>query len=45
VKVALARINFEKREKNFEKARELYFSAYTTALKKNDSMSVTVIAI
>lgn len=45
VKVALARINFEKREKNFDKARELYFNAYSSALKRNDSMAVTVIAI
>jgi hypothetical protein len=42
--VQLARINFEKREKNFDKARELFAAAFTAALKKNNSLAVTVIA-
>lgn len=28
VKTTLERINFEKRERNFDKAKELYFSAF-----------------
>jgi len=44
VKAQLARINFEKREKNLDKARELYSNAFNQALKKNNSLAVTVIA-
>lgn len=44
VKATLARINFEKRENNMDKAKELYFNAFQNSLKKNDGLAVTVIA-
>lgn len=40
----LERINFEKREKNFDKAKELYFNAFQSNLAQNNSLAVTVIA-
>lgn len=44
VKARVARINFEKRQGNNDKARELYFESFTRALEKNDYLAVTYIA-
>ena len=44
IKSALARINFEKRDGKFEKAKELYYHHFLCSLNKNDELAVTVIA-
>ena len=44
VKATMARINFEKRQGNQERVRELYYKAFNNALDKNDGMAVTFIA-
>lgn len=44
VKAAIARINFEKRQGNVDRARELYRTAFTGALHRGDSLAVTYIA-
>lgn len=44
VKATINRINFEKRQGNNDKARELYFNAFQGALERNDSLAVTFIA-
>lgn len=40
----MARINFEKRQGNTDRVRELYYKAFNSALDKNDGMAVTFIA-
>lgn len=45
IKTILERINFEKRERNFDKAKELYFSAFQSNLDKNNVLGTTVIAL
>ena len=45
IKTALARINFEKRQGNTERARELYFKAFNSALEKKDPLAVTFISV
>jgi hypothetical protein len=40
----MARINFEKRQGNSDRVRELYYKAFNNALDKNDSLAVTYIA-
>jgi len=44
IRATIARINFEKRQGNADKARELYFKAFRNALEKNNSPAVTYIA-
>ena len=41
----MARINFEKRQGNSERVRELYYKAFNNALDKNDNLAVTFIAV
>jgi hypothetical protein len=38
-------INFEKRQNNIEKVKELYFKAYTSALKSNDVDTLSYILV
>ena len=44
VKATMGRINFEKRQGNLDKARELYSIALTTALNKKDRLQVAYVA-
>lgn len=44
IRATIARINFEKRQGNVDKARELYFKAFKSALERNNSPAVTYIA-
>lgn len=44
MKAAIARINFEKRQGNADRARELYFNAFMSALTRSDRMAVAYIA-
>lgn len=41
IKATIARINFEKREKNLDKAGEIFYEAFTNALSKDNSLAVT----
>lgn len=45
VQSSLARINFEKRQGNTERVRELYFKAFSSATERKDSLAVTFIVI
>ena len=45
IKAMLERINFEKREKNFDRAKELYSITFTQNLTKCNPLAVTVVAI
>ena len=41
----IAFINFEKRQNNVEKVKELYFKAYTNALERNQSEAMAYIVV
>jgi len=43
LKATIGRINFEKRQGNTEKARELYSNAVSAALNKKDKLQVAYI--
>ena len=45
IKTLIAFINFEKRQNNPEKVKELYFRAYTSALDKGETETVTYIVV
>ena len=45
VKTLLAFINFEKRQGNIEKVKELYFKAYSGALDRGETETVTYIVV
>lgn len=44
IRASLEFINFEKRERNFDKAKELYFSSFQSSLQKKEKLAVTVLA-
>mmetsp|Transcript_13368 Transcript_13368/g.22753 ORF Transcript_13368/g.22753 Transcript_13368/m.22753 type:complete len:410 (-) Transcript_13368:53-1282(-) len=45
LKSRMARINFEKRQGNNEKVRELFFESFSNAIEKEDRLAVTYIAV
>lgn len=45
IKTLISFINFEKRQNNVEKVKELYFKAYTTALEKQEVENVAYIVV
>jgi hypothetical protein len=45
IKSTIAYVNFEKRMNNNEKAKELYYQAFSAALVKGDSQQVTYLAV
>lgn len=45
IKSIIAYINFEKRQKNDEKVKDLYFKAFSSAISKNDAQAVTYLGV
>lgn len=45
MKTLMAYINFEKRQGNTEKVKELYFRAYSTSLEGGESERVTYVVV
>ena len=45
IKSMIAFINFEKRQKNDEKVKDLYFKSFSAAISKNDSQAVTYLGV
>ena len=45
IKSIIAYINFEKRQKNDEKVKDLYFKAFSSAISKNDGQAVTYLGV
>lgn len=41
----MAYINFEKRQSNIEKVKELYFRGYSSAIEKKDVETLTYIVV